>query len=300
MGSLQIVRAHVRPIEGSPSTEPAFLFSSSPNLRGFYSEEDGNWVLVTPSNMYPSLEIDGNVISAAPEYYNGLPMWGGVFYSRVEVSWIYFPGWSGVEPYAYQKLDGTWVGDGWWELSGRPRSGFTPGLTPKGTFIDTQPTPPTIRWHWPRWTRRTEESGDSPEPFGVYKKAMDEITPEKYTVGCESYRATADDQSLGYYKRSLSDTDEEWAGPLGTLHKDNGGWLVGSRARRAGTGATWFVASGKPTRESGCTLTPMHWPAEAAEPVQDADRPVVTLAFAGYFASGETGTVRMAEVAQWR
>ena len=140
------------------------LVERNGSRRGFYSDLVRTWVIVDPQNLAPHVEVNGSSLPMHPLLYNDEPAWrsstAAVFKSATD-GWIYNP--SGLyEPEAYKDVDGTtWIGDGWWHLSGAPtKFAPAPTATARGTILNqTDPAPPVIAWKWPRWERTVSGQG---------------------------------------------------------------------------------------------------------------------------------------------
>lgn len=173
--------------------DPGLLVEEDGSRRGFFSDFASAWVIVEPTHLAPHIEIDGTALPLHFLLYDGAPAWknsGAVFHS-ISDGWIYNPG--GLrEPLAYKDVDGTtWLGDGWWKLSGEPtKSAPSPTATPRGTILNQQsPTVPVVRWTWPRWERTV--SGQGADFAGDYAALDRTGAPDLIRVAAPAARTRA-------------------------------------------------------------------------------------------------------------
>ena len=279
-----------------------FLLDREAGLRGFFSGDLDNWVVVDAEHPAPVIEVNGNSLGMQSFLYNEEPVWGaetagvGPAVFRSAAGWIYNP--RGLqEPSAEQDVDETtWIGDGWWTLAGKPSANNpAPALTAAGTIRnEDSPSPPTLTWNWRRWERNASASGQNTDaPWGCYDpKDGAAAIAQRRIVGSRRYR----DADRRYWTMS---TDKKTlvsdGGPVARYDEDEGLWIIGKR----GSECWWQAAAGA---NPGSSLTLAQWMHDATTgmDVANPDGSPYVLAFWGYAQSPDLGRIHVAEVARWR
>ena len=276
-----------------------FFFDDEEELRCFRSSDLSAWIIVDIMHLSPVIKVDLGELWLLPYLYNGERVWagsGGCVFKSVTDGWILTTSSPPAEPVAEKDLDGvTWIGDGWWQI-GTPNP-FYPELecTPRGTNLNetngATPTPPAVRWWWPRW--EWESAGSSVAPWGVYvaKDGADETGVARRIVGSQQYR---DERrrvfTLAPDKLSLSCTD----GRIVRYSDGDGLWLLGEK----GVGS-WFQSESGPDRTAGMTLVAWKHDEDTGEDVLDTETDPLVLTFYRVAATEGKDRIYMAEVARW-
>lgn len=274
-------------------------------LRIFRSAELNAFVYVDAA-VTPMIEIDEMDFSQLAKTYNGKPAWGSasrlmVFYSAVYGEWIYFPN-GGEEPFATQKLDGTWDGDRWWGLGAdAPGPGWNPVPAPRGEFIDDGAAVlPSIAWKWPRWQWNAVRSRNSVAPCGCYVPEDQPAAETRvFSVGIRCWRITSPIEAS--LVASFDGTHFEFGegGNHVRLTKAVSGdswssdWDHGE-----GVEAVWYEMTGEPKTGFGAVVT-KHWYVESGGIVVERTYSF-ELPFYGCVPSGRRRVCRIGEVGQWR
>lgn len=172
------------------------ILRQAPSDFGF-SENDPNssapWVIVPANRPYPVLRTNDVDLYLVPFRVNDEYAWAyraGVtgsfdqfFYDASIGKWVLWryprSGDDGsydyrypifATPSAYQDLDGTWVGGGWWELNRLPAVDADPvDPTPKGVFLNGAAPTQQISLVYPRYERITTGNLSEREPYGLYR-----------------------------------------------------------------------------------------------------------------------------------
>ena len=273
---------------------PGLLVDPDTGLRAWCSAEimgslglrDG-WIITDSNNPVPSLRVGQTAMPAEDFLYNGARVWSGggrCCFKSVSDGWILLEGGADPkEPAAAVGLDGeTWEGDAWWRFSEPGRDNPAPSLVPKGTLLNqTSPSAPALEWFWPRWER---DGGQScAPPLGTYSGADGaEASAAVRTIGSLVFR----DGGGAAWTESADGSAFACPGRGLVLREENGSWVAGD------TDGEWWLASGRPSRSGGCTLSPRGANAE--------DRGSFALAFWKFDWAPERATVLVAETALWR
>lgn len=297
---------------GNPEldTNGAFFKLSSAGggrLCVFKSVALNGWIYIDNSrNLTPRIVIDGKTtLSQLAFLYNGKPCWSAsrsmkLFYSDAYGEWIYFPSGTG-EPFATQKLDGTWDGNSWWGLGSEdPGPNWNPTLTPRGEYIDSETEEPTLEWKWPRWQWNGSRSYHSEAPYGCYvPEDQNDGETRVFSIGIRCWRQTDQGSAVLYASFDGESFEFRVEGQIVRLTKKLSGeswcsnWHHGTDL-----GDDWFEMSGEPVTGSVATVVEK-WYESDHDSVVLRSR-TFYLMFYGCVPSGRRRVCRMGEVGQWR